>query len=204
MSEVFSYVLVPSDFGALGIVWQDTQADETTAAGARVQRVFLPNPQAAAVDTLQPLGTLQPLDTLQMVFPGANSRACPAISDLCERIQRFLGGDSMRFDLGIVALERCSAFQRQVLRAEHGIPRGWVSTYGRIARSLGTPRGARAVGRALARNPFPIIVPCHRAIRSDGHLGGFQGGLEMKRALLEMEGVEVTPAGRVRTHRFYY
>jgi methylated-DNA-[protein]-cysteine S-methyltransferase len=198
MSEVFSYVLVPSDFGALGIVWQDTQADETTAAGARVQRVFLPNPQAAALDTLQLL------DTLQMVFPGANSRACPAISDLGERIQRFLGGDYVRFDLGIVALERCSAFQRQVLRAEHGIPRGWVSTYGRIARSLGTPRGARAVGRALARNPFPIIVPCHRAIRSDGHLGGFQGGLEMKRALLEMEGVEVTPAGRVRTHRFYY
>jgi methylated-DNA-[protein]-cysteine S-methyltransferase len=198
MSEVFSYVLVPSDFGALGIVWQNTQAVETTAAvvstaaGARVQRVFLPNPQAAA------------RETLQMVFPGANSRACPAISDLGERIQRFLGGDPVRFDLGIVALERCSAFQRQVLRAEHGIPRGWVSTYGRIARSLGVPRGARAVGSALARNPFPIIVPCHRAIRSDGHLGGFQGGLEMKRALLEIEGIEITSAGRVRTHRFYY
>jgi methylated-DNA-[protein]-cysteine S-methyltransferase len=202
MSEAFSYVLVPSDFGALGIVWQDTQAVvstaavETTAAEARVQRVFLPNPQAAAVDTLQ------------MVFPGASSRACPAISELGEQIQRFLGGEPVRFDLGIVALERCSEFQRRVLRAEHGIPRGWVSTYGRIARSLGVPRGARAVGRALARNPFPIIVPCHRAIRSDGHLGGFQGGIEMKRALLEMEGVEITPAGRVRTlrapHRFYY
>ena len=198
MSEVFSYVLVPSDFGALGIVWQDTQAVETTAAGARVQRVFLPNPQAAALDTLQPL------DTLQMVFPGALSRACPAISELGERIQHFLAGDPVRFDLGIVALARCSEFQQRVLRAEHGIPRGWVSTYGRIARSLGTPRGARAVGRALARNPFPIIIPCHRAIRSDGHLGGFQGDLEMKRALLEMEGVEVTPAGRVRTHRLYY
>jgi methylated-DNA-[protein]-cysteine S-methyltransferase len=196
--EVFSYVLVPSAFGALGIVWQDTQAVgttaavETTAAGARVQRVFLPNPQRAA------------RDTLQVVFPGARSHACPAISALGERIQRFLAGDPVCFDLGIVALERCSAFQRQVLQAEHGIPRGWVSTYGRIARSLGTPRGARAVGRALARNPFPIIVPCHRAIRSDGHLGGFQGGLEMKRALLEMEGVEVTLAGRVRTDRFYY
>jgi methylated-DNA-[protein]-cysteine S-methyltransferase len=196
--EVFSYVLVPSAFGALGIVWQDTQAVGTiaavgtTAAGARVLRVFLPNPQAAAVDILQ------------KVFPGANSRACPAISALGERIQRFLAGDPVCFDLGIVALERCSAFQQQVLRAEHGIPRGWVSTYGRIARSLGAPRSARAVGRALARNPFPIIVPCHRAIRSDGHLGGFQGGVEMKRALLEMEGVEVTPGGRVRTHRFYY
>jgi len=192
MSEGFSYVLVPSDFGALVIVWQDTHAVGTTAAGARVQRVFLPNSQAAA------------RDTLQMVFPGARSHACPAISELGEQIQRFLGGEPVRFDLGIVALERCSEFQRRVLRAEHGIPRGWVSTYGRIARSLGTPRGARAVGRALARNPFPIIVPCHRAIRSDGHLGGFQGGIEMKRALLEMEGVEITPAGRVHTHRFYY
>jgi methylated-DNA-[protein]-cysteine S-methyltransferase len=198
MSEDSSYVLVPSDFGALAIVWQDTQAIETiaavetTAAEARVQRVFLPNPQAAAVDTLQ------------TVFPGARLHACPAISELGERIQRFLVGDPVRFDLDIVALDRCPEFQRRVLRAEHGIPRGWVSTYGRIARSLGTPRGARAVGHALARNPFPIIVPCHRAIRSDGHLGGFQGGIEMKRALLEMEGVEVTLAGRVRTRRFYY
>ncbi|MHA1663588.1 MAG: methylated-DNA--[protein]-cysteine S-methyltransferase, partial [Candidatus Thorarchaeota archaeon] len=56
----------------------------------------------------------------------------------------------------------------------------------------------RAVGNALARNPFPIIVPCHRAIRSDRTLGGFQGGLKMKRRILEMEGVEFDSTSRVK------
>jgi methylated-DNA-[protein]-cysteine S-methyltransferase len=88
--------------------------------------------------------------------------------------------------------------------AEYGIPRSWVSTYGRIARTLGIPHGARAVGSALSRNPFPLVIPCHRAIRSNGQLGGFQGGLSMKRALLEREGVEFSGAGRVVTKRIYY
>jgi methylated-DNA-[protein]-cysteine S-methyltransferase len=102
-----------------------------------------------------------------------------------------------------IALDRCSDFQASVLRAEHRIPRGWVSTYGRVANHLAIPGGARAVGQALARNPFPIIIPCHRAIRSDGRLGGFQGGLEMKRALLELEGAKVSAAGIVSAQRFY-
>jgi methylated-DNA-[protein]-cysteine S-methyltransferase len=60
------------------------------------------------------------------------------------------------------------------------------------------------VGGALGRNPFPIIIPCHRAVRSDGQLGGYRGGVAMKRALLEMEGVEISPTGKVLTDRFYY
>jgi methylated-DNA-[protein]-cysteine S-methyltransferase len=119
-------------------------------------------------------------------------------------MRRFLKGETVNLDLDIVALEMCSAFQVRVLRAEYGIPRGWVSTYGRIAAHLGIPGGARAVGGALARNPFPIIVPCHRAVRSDGQLGGFQGGLEMKRALLALEGIEVSPASQVLTERVFY
>jgi methylated-DNA-[protein]-cysteine S-methyltransferase len=79
-----------------------------------------------------------------------------------------------------------------------------VSTYGRIAKYLGAPRAARAVGNALAGNPFPILIPCHRAIRGNGELGGYQGGTQMKRALLEMEGIHVSPGGRVLTDRFYY
>jgi methylated-DNA-[protein]-cysteine S-methyltransferase len=62
---------------------------------------------------------------------------------------------------------------------------------------LGCPRAARAVGTALANNPFPIIIPCHRTIRADGTPGGFGGGIMMKRNLLEMEGVRFDPRGRV-------
>ena len=66
---------------------------------------------------------------------------------------------------------------------------GSVSTYRLVSAYVGIPNGARAVGNALAGNPFPIIVPCHRAIRSDRHIGGYGGGPEMKRALLEKEGM---------------
>jgi len=179
-------VLVPSAFGTLSVVWQESEV------GPKVRRVFLPSEE------------ILPQDLLQMTFPHACPRSCAAIAELGERVRRFLDGEAVGFDLDLLALERCSPFQRAVLLAEHGIPRGWVSTYGRIAGHLGVPRGARAVGRALSYNPFPIAIPCHRAIRSDGHLGGFQGGRRMKQALLDLEGVVVAPPGRVTTDRFYY
>ena len=109
-----------------------------------------------------------------------------------------------RPSLEVARLDLCSPFQQKVLRAEHGIPRGKVGTYQRTAEHLGHPRAARAVGTALAHNPFPVIVPCHRVIRSSGTLGGFQGGAEMKRALLEMEGVRFDDSDRVVPGKLYY
>jgi methylated-DNA-[protein]-cysteine S-methyltransferase len=183
---MFSYVLLRSGFGTLGIVWQQ-------AAGTpRVWHVLLPRAEAAA------------RDLIKAAYPDADPRSAQTIGRLAEQIARFLEGQAVHFDIDILALERCSDFQTRVLLAEHQIPRGWVSSYGRIAGHLGVPGGARAVGGALARNPFPIIIPCHRAIRSDGRLGGFQGGEAMKRALLELEGVVVSAAGRVLTERLYY
>jgi methylated-DNA-[protein]-cysteine S-methyltransferase len=183
---LFSYVLLKSAFGTLGIVWQ------RTGGSPGVHRVFLPQPGTSV------------RGFIQAAFPGARPRSSDPIAGLAEQIGRFLEGRPVAFDLAILALERCSEFQTRVLLAERQIPRGWVSTYGRIAGHLGVPGGARAVGGALARNPFPIIIPCHRAIRSAGRLGGFQGGLAMKRALLELEGVEISAAGRVLAERFYY
>jgi len=132
------------------------------------------------------------------------SSSCPEVDVVADQIVAFLTGDNIRFSLDIARLALCSKFQQKVLRAEHGIPRGRVSTYQRIARYLGNANGARAVGTALANNPFPIIIPCHRAIRSDGTLGGYQGGPEMKRSLLEMEGTLFNAFGRVVTGEFFY
>lgn len=104
----------------------------------------------------------------------------------------------------LLNFELCSKIQEKVLLAEYQIPRGWVSTYKRIANHIGIQNGARVVGNSLAKNPFPIVIPCHRAIKSNSELGGYQGGIEMKRKLLEMEGIEVSENGKVITNKIYY
>ena len=80
-----------------------------------------------------------------------------------------------------------SPFTRAVLRITAGIPYGEVKSYRWVAERLGKPKAMRAVGNALARNPIPIIIPCHRVVRSDGALGGFALGLNWKRKLLDLE-----------------
>lgn len=87
-----------------------------------------------------------------------------------------------------------SAFQRKVLLATAAIPCGSTSTYAAIAARIGSPRASRAVGSALAHNPLPWLIPCHRVLRSNGELGGYRFGLDLKRALLEQEGVCLPPA----------
>ncbi|MDM7999971.1 MAG: methylated-DNA--[protein]-cysteine S-methyltransferase [Dehalococcoidia bacterium] len=186
MKEPLHSAIVPSLFGSLQIVWREA------AGRPRVCRILLPRegprPGGAAPEAATDIGAVP----------------CAAIRSLGGQIQRFLRGEPVAFDMGLIDLGECYAFQRRVLLVEREIPRGWVSTYGRIASRLGAPGAARAVGTALARNPFPLIIACHRTIRSDGTLGGFGGGVEMKRALLELEGVEFSQMGKVLGSRFYY
>ncbi|MBC7256067.1 MAG: methylated-DNA--[protein]-cysteine S-methyltransferase [Chloroflexi bacterium] len=154
-------------FGPMAILWRVVEN------APRIVKILLPPAEGST-----------PLPS-----PQATPRSCAAIDDLVAQMLRYFEGQTIAFSLDLVALEGCSPFQKRVLLAEYAIPRGQVSTYGLIAAHLGMPNAARAVGRALATNPFPILIPCHRAIRSDRTLGGYQAGLAMKRALLEMEGV---------------
>ncbi len=85
-------------------------------------------------------------------------------------------------------LSAVKPFQLAVLSAISRIPFGETRSYGWVARAIGRPGAARAVGQALHTNPIPIIIPCHRVIASNGHLGGYGGGLEMKKRLLQLEG----------------
>jgi methylated-DNA-[protein]-cysteine S-methyltransferase len=78
-------------------------------------------------------------------------------------------------------------FQLSVLRALQDVPYGETVSYGELARRIGKPKASRAVGAAIARNPLPIIIPCHRVIGSNGSLTGFGGGLDIKQALLDLE-----------------
>ncbi len=84
-------------------------------------------------------------------------------------------------------------FACKVLRLTSAIPYGALSTYGQLASGVGVPRGSRAAGNALGSNPIPIVIPCHRVLRAGGHLGGYAGGLDRKRWLLELEGA-IPPA----------
>jgi methylated-DNA-[protein]-cysteine S-methyltransferase len=141
---------------------------------------------------------------MRSLDPLASPGILPVMDRMAERLERYLRGEDVGFPLEELSMERCGAFQTAVLRAEHAIPRGRLSTYGRIAAHIGHPRAARAVGTALGTNPFPILIPCHRAVRSDGDLGGYAGGLEMKRALLALEGITLSRDGRAPTDRFVY
>lgn len=114
--------------------------------------------------------------------------AAPAPKDLARAIVAELRGDRrLRFDL-----RGLTPFEQAVLRKTREIPRGEVRPYGWVAREIGHPAAVRAVGTALAGNPIPYFIPCHRVVRTDGKIGNYGGGgPEAKRAILTLEGVRL-------------
>ena len=101
----------------------------------------------------------------------------------------YFEGKPARFDVRL-DLDQVTEFRRRVLEACRQIPPGDTATYADLARSAGSPNAARAAGSTMANNRLPLVVPCHRVVRSDGTLGGFSSppGLELKRRLFQMEG----------------
>lgn len=112
----------------------------------------------------------------------------PALLDAARReLEEYFAGRRRTFE---VALDwsLITQFARRVLRMTAAIPYGGHLSYAEVAAEAGSPRGARAAGNALGCNPIPIVIPCHRVLRSGGGLGGYGGGLDRKRYLLELEG----------------
>lgn len=103
-------------------------------------------------------------------------------------LDEYFDGRRRRFDFRIDWV-LMGDFQRRVLKATYRIPFGEVSTYRDVATEAGAPAGSRAAGNALGANPIPIVVPCHRVVRTGGGLGGYTGGLHRKEHLLKLEGV---------------
>jgi methylated-DNA-[protein]-cysteine S-methyltransferase len=110
----------------------------------------------------------------------------PLLAETRRQLAEYFAGELRRFDLPV--LLRGTAFQQRVWAELAAVAYGETISYGELARRVGAPDSARAVGQALGRNPVPIVVPCHRVVGARGELTGFGGGIELKRRLLHLEG----------------
>ena len=113
-----------------------------------------------------------------------------ALDDVRRQLDEYFEGRRRTFDLALDA-RRSHGFYREVLEEVVHIPWGEVVSYGDLAAMSGRPRAARAAGTAMASNPITVIRPCHRVVHADGRLGGYGGRPEVKRYLLELEGVKL-------------
>lgn len=136
------------------------------------------------------------VETLKGLRGPSVEEAPSVFSPLFGLFDRYFAGEAVRFDLKLDLLG--TDFERAVWGVLRTIPYGEVRSYGFVAGRAGRAGGARAVGGACGRNPVPIIVPCHRVIMSTGLIGGYSAGVEIKRALLDIEGVSRGRPGRPR------
>jgi O-6-methylguanine DNA methyltransferase len=130
--------------------------------------------------------------------PPSSAKARRLVGQAREELGEYLTGRRTFFSVP-VDLSASPSFQRDVLEAARGIPFGEVRSYAWVARRIGRPRAVRAVGTALGKNPVPLIVPCHRVLRSDGGLGGYLFGLALKGRLVALERTTPTLIGCATT-----
>jgi methylated-DNA-[protein]-cysteine S-methyltransferase len=142
-----------------------------------IQTIILPMRSKRAVESELRAQSSEPLQQ------GASARLDVARSQLLD----YLGSKRHTFDIPL-DLSQGTAFQRQVWRVLLRVPYGKLRSYQWVAARVGGPQYARAVGNAVGANPVPMVIPCHRIVAQDATLGGFSGGLSMKRKLLSLEG----------------
>lgn len=176
-----SAYLFPSDLGWMAVAF----------CGERLTRVSFGHPSFAAAAAALPPGTDVAADERDLAEP---------IRTTIARLQRFAAGEPDDFSDVELDLSHLTDFQRRVVKACRKIKAGQARSYADLAASAGSPRAARAVGNVMRGNRYPLIVPCHRVIGSNGKLCGFTSpqGLAMKEKLLQREGVASKPVRRAR------
>jgi methylated-DNA-[protein]-cysteine S-methyltransferase len=139
-----------------------------------------------------------PEESVDTVLERLAARLSPRIVEapsapqpLLRELDEYFAGRRREFELDL-DWSLIGPFGRRVLQVTSDIPYGGVLSYAEVAAEAGSPRGSRAAGNALGSNPIPIVIPCHRVLRTGGSLGGYGGGLDRKRFLLELEGA-LTP-----------
>jgi methylated-DNA-[protein]-cysteine S-methyltransferase len=169
-----------SDFGPIVLLWYNEDPDP------KILRIYLSNREASDPKVYS-------AEIAQKIrFPNAIPQQDNEIEKVITQITKILHGKSVKFDDSRLDFSTCWGKQEEIIRTEATVEFGHLTTYADLADACNINRGARVTARALAQNPFPLIIPCHRTVRSDGDLGGYQGGLVMKQTLLEYEGIHCT------------
>ncbi|MEU6983518.1 methylated-DNA--[protein]-cysteine S-methyltransferase [Streptomyces sp. NPDC046324] len=175
MDTTVEWAVVPSDIGPLMLAATDRGLVSVVFHAVGTVR-------EAALERLAGQLGAEPVESV-------SGRLAEPIRQLAE----YFEGGRRAFDLAL-DWTLTTGFNRQVLRElAEGVPFGTVVGYGDLAKRVGQPGAAQAVGAAMGANPLPVVVPCHRVVESDGGIGGFGGGLETKRTLLALEGVLPQP-----------
>ena len=217
------YQLIPSALGQIGMLWVQKNA------APLIMHIMLPQKDISITETiskncpnvleqsheklkklcLQIQNFLEgsPVSfSLELQQRAHSPQLAAGLASESKKLTKFLTvEDSLQQAAGnlqFIDMTQCYDFQKKVLLETREIPRGKVSCYGHLADRILAPGAARAVGSALARNPFPLIIPCHRVVKSTGYLGNFGGGSEMKRFLLQMEGVQSNTRGKIGPEYF--
>jgi methylated-DNA-[protein]-cysteine S-methyltransferase len=180
------YQIIKAGKDEIGLVWSDA------AGKPQVERVYLPNDSEGMIKRII------------RDFPSVSKMPRTIANGFDQLIADLYNGKQRHFSLTILNLSGLSEFSTRVLTQTCKIPRGRVATYSGLAAKIGHPRAGRAVGTALANNPFPIIIPCHRVVRAGGSPGQFGGGSHMKKQLLEKEGNIFNKSGRVPFKNMVY
>lgn len=166
------YMVFNSLIGEIAIVWDKNEI---------IKQVVLPDSKSRKHN----YGDIQYHGVLHEVHPSKY------ILKIMSNIKEIIMGHDIKFELNQLDLNDLTQFQREVLLKQNEIPYGMVTTYKKLAQLIGRPKSARPVANTLASNPFPLIIPCHRTVKSDWTLGGYNGRKDgyFKRFILENEGI---------------
>lgn len=167
----------PGDMDAVMLVFSTNWGWVGISAGSR----------GLLATTLPKNSRREALEALLRQCPLAQEGLTPLLEDLRQRLERYFLGQRVGFCDEVLDTHRATGFESRVWEVVRKIPFGQVRSYGWVAAQAGSPQAARAVGRAMAVNPMPIVIPCHRVVGHKGQLTGFGGGLAMKRRLLDLE-----------------
>ena len=176
---IFKYIINPRPLGEITIIWRKKPKFQ-------IEEIILSKPDKSSSQIAK-----EKYEQAEELHINKKSKQ---LNNVLKELDNYFNEEECKFSLEYLNLDKFTPFQRKVLEAEFKTKKGTINTYKDLAKAVGSPKAYRSVGTALSKNPYPIIIPCHRTVKSDRTIGGFGGvaeGLESKKILLELDGLMI-------------